>query len=190
MIAALTLSGAAASAELVLRLAARRKSFAERKAEIEALLSDVIRHRAFFESALDRDIAAFAALVDTQRQAKILQPDDPDRAAELLQGAYVHAAEAPLELSRRALDFMHDVEQGLEYASRFTVSDVGSAAVLARGGIDAALLTVEANLSYIDDIRARPLRAELTRIRPEAERISERVWSRSTELINGVTGGS
>jgi len=188
--AALTLAGAAASAELVLRLAARRKSLSSQRPEIERLLESVTKDRRFFEAALDLDVAAFAALVGAQKAAKELQSSAPECAGAMLQDAYVQAAEAPLALGGRALHFLMNVERGLEYASKFTMSDIGAAAVLARGAVDAALLTVSANLAYVEEERARPLRARQLEVREETARISERVWSRATALITGSTGGN
>ncbi len=190
VIAGTTLAGAAASAELVLRLAVRRKSLADHRQEIATLLDNVERHRHSFEGAADRDVAAFSELVATQREAKAVKPNDPEQAQSMLQRSYVRAAEAPLELSREALTFMQCIESGLEFASRFTISDLGAAAALARGAIEAALLTVDANLAYVEDEQAASLRQEVANIRRSAAEIAERVLERATKTITGETKGS
>jgi formiminotetrahydrofolate cyclodeaminase len=191
VVAAVTLAGAAASAELVLRLASRRKSLADRREEVVALLSAVEDHRSFFDGAADRDIAAFTALVDAQRDAKRMRETDPMHSEILLQNAYVRAAEVPLQLSREALAFIMVVEQGLQFASRFTISDLGAAAVLARGAIDAAILTVDANLAYVEDGRAESFRGELGRLKVETTEIAERVLTMATNVItNHKAGGA
>ena len=190
VIAGLTLAGAAASAELVLRLAARRKSLADRKEQIEKLLNDVVAHRISFENAADRDIAAFTELVNTQREAKKLRDEDPAAADASLRSAYVHAAQVPLALSREAIEFMEEVQSSLGFASRFTISDLGAAAALARGATDAALLTVEANLAYIDDDLASPLRDEARMIRERAGKIADDVIEHASDTISGHTKGS
>lgn len=185
VVAGVTLAGAAASAELVLRLAARRKSLAGRADEITGLLNQIVAYRSSFEGSADRDIAAFSELVETQRAVKPLRDQDPDEVRRRLQVAYVHAANVPLGLAREATEFMSHVEKGLEFASRFTISDLGAAAALARGAIDAALLTVDANLAYIDDDRAVELRNSAASIRRSASDISDRVIKRATDVISG-----
>lgn len=190
VIVGLTLAGAAASAELVLRLAARRKSLASRRDEVETLLDAVESHRASFEGAAERDIAAFTRLVDTQREAKRKREQHPEAAKMELQRAYVHAAQAPLSLAREALDFIKEVEQAVELASRFTISDLGAAAALARGAIDAAVLTIDANLAYVDDAQADPLRHEAAMIRANAGKIADRVVELATDVISGRRKGS
>ncbi len=190
VVAAVTLAGAAASAELVLRLAARRKTLAPRREEIEGLLGAVVAHRVSFERAPDRDIAAFTQLVETQRLAKQVREHDPAAADRSLQTAYVQAAQVPLDLSSEALDFLRIVERALEVASRFTISDLGAAAALARGAIDAALLTVDANLAYVDDVEAGPLREEANAIRAQAGQITDRVMATAASVISGRGKGN
>ncbi len=189
VIAGLTLAGASAAAELVVRLAVRRKSLAARRTEIEALLVQVSRHRELFEQAADHDMEAFTALVEVQRQAKQLRESDPLQSQAMLQDAYVRAAEVPLELSREGLVFLIEVEQALEFASKFTISDLGAAATLARGAIDAALLTVDANLAYVTDERASALRAELLQIRANAWEMGERILTLATNVIMNQGNG-
>jgi formiminotetrahydrofolate cyclodeaminase len=190
VVAGLTLAGAAASAELVLKLAAKRKSLASKRETIEALLQEVVAHRASFEEAADRDMAAFSELVATQREAKSLRETDPHAAHSRLQDAYVHAAQVPLSLSQEATVFMARVEAGLEFASRFTISDLGAAAALARGAIDAALLTVDANLAYVEDERADQLRGQVKEARQRADEIANRVVTRAVNVITAGTKGS
>ena len=184
VVVGITLAGAAASAELVLRLAVKRKSFAARRDEIAELLDRVAAARRSFEDAADQDIAAFEHLVSTQRGLKQLPETEQTAPRERLVGAYVQAADVPLGLARQALEFMRDAERGLEFATRFIVSDVGAAASLARGAIDAALLTVAANLAYVDDRTAASRRAEMGAIRGEAAEIAERVLAAANADIS------
>jgi methenyltetrahydrofolate cyclohydrolase len=190
VVVGITLAGAAASAELVLRLAVKRKSLTHRRNEIAELLDRVAAARRSFEDAADQDIAAFEHLVATQRAIKQLPETEQTASREQLSNAYVQAADVPLGLARQALEFMRDVERGLEFATRFIASDIGAAAALARGAIDAALLTVDANLAYVDDGTAATRRAEMSAIRGEAAEIAERVLQAATTAINGRTDRS
>lgn len=185
VVVGLTLAGAAASAELVLRLAAKRKSLAARRGEIAALLGEVEAARRSFEDAADQDVAAFNQLVEVQREVKQLPEIDRDGARDRLTTAYVRASDVPMNLARQALEFMRDAERGLEFASRFTISDIGAAAALARGAIEAALLTVEANLAYVDDDLVSGRRDEMAALRAEATSIADRVLAVATQTITG-----
>jgi formiminotetrahydrofolate cyclodeaminase len=185
VIVGMTLAGAAASAELVLRLAVKRKSLASRRDEIAQLLENVASARRTFEGAADEDMAAFEELVAVQRSVKQLPQPDSEEALAQLNDAYVRAASVPLSFARHALELMRTAEAGLEFASRFTVSDIGAAAALANGALEAALLTVSANLAYVDDATAEATRAEMVHIEEEASAVTVRVLRRATEVISG-----
>lgn len=184
VIVGMTLAGAAASAELVLRLAVRRKSLADRREEITKLLETVADARRTFEGAADDDMAAFEDLVGVQRSVKQLPDPGSVDALRQLNDAYVRAASVQLSLAHQALELMRNAEAGLEFASRFTASDIGAAATLAHGALDAALLTVSANLAYVDAETAAKTRAEMHIIQEEATAIAERVLRQATAVIN------
>ena len=181
--AGLTLAAAAASAELVMTLASRKKSLEPQRPQIQSLLESIQAHRISFEDAADRDVRAFSQLVSTQRSAREIRDSDPAAAQKLLQSSYVQAAMTPFEISTEALEFIRDVESGLPFASRFTISDLGAAAALARGAIEAALLTVDANLAYVDDDAAEPLKQQAVSIHDQAEAIARRVVERARTAI-------
>jgi formiminotetrahydrofolate cyclodeaminase len=183
VVVGMTLAGAAASAELVLRLAVKRKSLADRRDEIARLLEQVAEARRTFEGAADEDKAAFEELVSVQRRVTQMPEGDADEAQKLLNTAYVRAASSPLALARAALELMRNAEAGLQFASRFTVSDIGAAAALAHGALEAALLTVSANLAYVDEATAAATEAEMREIRTDAAAITARVLREATSVI-------
>lgn len=183
VVVGMTLAGAAASAELVLRLAVKRKSLASRRDEIANLLEKVAEARRTFEGSADEDKAAFEELVAVQRSVKQLSADQAADAEQMLNNAYVRAASVPMSLSRAALELMRNAEAGLEFASRFTVSDIGAAAALAHGALEAALLTVSANLAYVDEATAAALREEMLEIQREAATITPRVLDGAVAMI-------
>src|SRR6185312_2933957 len=98
-----------------------RKSLAAQRDAITTLLERVTAARLSFEEAADRDVVAFEHLVATQRAIKQQPAADEEETRQRLNSAYVQAAEVPLTLAREALAFMRDAEQGLAFASRFTV---------------------------------------------------------------------
>jgi formiminotetrahydrofolate cyclodeaminase len=116
----------------------KRKSLASKRDEIAELLEHVAAARRTFEGAADQDMAAFEELVAVQRSVKQLPEPDSAEATLQLNAAYVRAASVPLSLAKQALELMRNAEAGLEFASRFTVSDIGAAAALAHGALEAA----------------------------------------------------
>src|SRR5919206_2688056 len=78
VIAAITLAGASAAAELVLNLAVRRKSHAGSKEEIEAAIARIRDLREQFLLAADEDMAAFERLLEVQRAKREGRPGAED----------------------------------------------------------------------------------------------------------------
>lgn len=183
VVVGMTLAGAAASAELVLRLAVKRKSLADRRDEIAILLERVASARRTFEGSADEDKAAFEELVAVQRSVKQLPESEAAQADRLRNAAYVRAASVPLLLARAALELMQNAEAGIEFASRFTVSDIGAAVAMAHGALEAALLTVSANLAYVDEGTAASTQEEMLALRNEAAAITQRVLRDATAMI-------
>ena len=179
-IAAVTLAGASGAAELVLTLAARRKANAARRDEIEQTIAGVRELRGRFLDAADRDIEAFQRLMDLQRQQK----ESGQRDQERLNQAYLDAAASPLDLAEDGLELMRIARRYLELGTRFTVSDMGAAAALAHGAIDASLMTSETNLALAGESGA-PGRERAERIRQEARPLDDEIQRAVQGRIRG-----
>lgn len=141
-VAALTAASAAATALLVSRLADRRRrpAVAEQAHSTQQPLSDLVER--FFDSA-DRDLAVLDQLLIAQRELR----SDGNRTAYA--AALRDAAEEPLRLAADIALLLEIVRNDLPRASRFTVSDLGAAASLARGAAQAALLTASVNVALL-----------------------------------------
>jgi formiminotetrahydrofolate cyclodeaminase len=142
-VAALAGAGAAATALLVMRLNAKRRSNAAIRGEIEEL---IIRTDALIEKfyrAADADIQQLQVLLDAQRALK--HGGDRDSYAHAL----VRAAESPIEVAELVQELLETIKTQLDISTRFTVSDLGAAAVLADGCCRAALLTAEVNIALL-----------------------------------------
>lgn len=186
--AGVTLAGAAASAELVVRFAARRKANAAHRAEIEEILGGIQALRPRFLSGADEDLDALAWLLATQRAVKQAEsPSEREQAKERIHQATVHAAAIPIELASSALMLLRLIERALPFATRFTISDLGVAATLANGAISAALLTSDINIALLDGSpTAGELQAMATAIRTEASPLGDRIVGRVRTRIAGT----
>lgn len=162
-VAALTAAAAASTALLVLRLAERRGR--SQAGAATGRLSDLVEH---FLRAADQDLVVLQHLLAAQRALRAGGPRGPYSAA--LQAA----AEEPLRLVDDVAELLDIVRAGMNFASRFTVSDLGAAAALAEGAAQAALLTVAVNV-------------EMLRKEPEMERLADDLHQRATALDATVT---
>lgn len=187
--AGVTLAGAAASAELVVRLAARRKANTAHRAEIAEILDGIRALRPRFLEGADDDLDALTRLLSAQRAVKQAGPAEQEQAQEHLHQATVHAAEVPIELASGGVTLLRLVERALPFATRFTISDLGVAAGLANGAIAAALLTSDINIALLDGTRvAEELRASAAAIRAEAPPLADTIVEYVRARIAGNGG--
>jgi formiminotetrahydrofolate cyclodeaminase len=164
-VAALTSASAAATALLVARLADRRRGPSSGQTlSTSQQLGELVER--FFGSA-DRDLQVLADLLAAQRSMR----------ADGIRAPYVAAlraaAEEPLRLASEIALLLEIIRRDLPRANRFTVSDLGAAAVLARGAAHAALLTARVNVA-------------LLRSEPGAEDQSVDLDTRATALGNAI----
>jgi formiminotetrahydrofolate cyclodeaminase len=142
-VAALAGAGAGATALLVMRLNARRRSNAARLPEIEAAVAETERFIAACYAAADEDIRLLQELLDAQRALKV------GGTSEAYLRALAQAAESPIVIAEHAASLLPIIATQVEVATRFTVSDLGAAAVLLEGACRAALLTAEVNIALL-----------------------------------------
>lgn len=170
-VAAVTAAGAAATALLVMRLNAKRRSNASVRDVIELAIADTERAVDAFGAAADEDIAILDDLL-TAQQATRSGHGHADYLAAL-----ARAAESPLRIAERVVELLDAIAGQLSISTRFTVSDLGAAAVLAEGACRAAFLTAEVNIALLaeaDGADPEIARALETRRAETSERVSER----------------
>jgi glutamate formiminotransferase/formiminotetrahydrofolate cyclodeaminase len=144
-VAAVTAAGAAATALLVMRLNVRRRSNAAMRDQIEQAIVETEAAIARFHAAADTDIAILGELLDAQRAAR----SSGDRLPYI--AALTKAAESPLAMCDEISALLETIATQLTISTRFTVSDLGAAAVLAEGACRGALLTAEVNIALLAD---------------------------------------
>lgn len=184
----MTLAAAAATAEFVVSLAMRRKSLAKRQPELSEIRDRLGALRASFLGAADRDIEVLSRLLTAQREARDTEAsDDRQAAADRFHEALVTAAATPIDLARDAVELLDLILTAIPFATRFTVSDLGAAAALARGAFDAAILMSEVNLQLLgDDPVARQLRDTIARLGSDAAARADEATRRSREKLSRV----
>lgn len=188
-VAAMTLAGAAATAELVFQLTARRRDLSDdEKQSLQMKVEHCRQLRARFLTAIDEDMASLTELMDAQRQArrarKSTQEQDLDVATARVRAAVDQAIKTPLLAAREASTLLDDIQDALPLARTFTVSDLGAAAATTNGAITALLLMAEVNLGMLDDARESDrLGEEINQLAESTSRQAESIVSTTRRVI-------
>jgi glutamate formiminotransferase/formiminotetrahydrofolate cyclodeaminase len=124
---------------------------------------------------VDEDARAFSRVMDAMR---LPRTSDVERATRdlMLQAAYRHAAEVPLETARLSLVALELARVAALKGRHDAASDAGTAALLARAAVEGAALNVVINLQTLaDEAFVRASRDEIDRVRDLARRICDEV---------------
>jgi formiminotetrahydrofolate cyclodeaminase len=149
-------AGALGTALLVMvaGLARSRTNTDEEKAALGRARAALTPLLEAFQSAADRDAAAFDGVVAASRLPKATDAEKAARQARI-QAAYRDATAVPLEtleLAARALDEAVHVAR---HGNRSAASDVGVAALLLSAAAEGAAANVRINLSSLSDTQWR-----------------------------------
>ena len=158
--------------------AGRKKTEEERRALEERIeIADALRQRLL--ALIDWDAAGFEPL----SKAYALPKDDPDRKTKL-RDASLRACEAPMEMLRCCGETAQVLQELRERVSPLLLSDVGCAAALCRGALEAAAMNVWVNTRSIpENPAARALNEEVRRILDAALPAAEEVTAAVREKL-------
>ncbi len=145
-VAALAGALSAALAEMVARLTAGKKRYAEVEETMHAVAAAAQDLRTKLLAAVDEDIAAFDAVMAAYR----LDKDDPERPAAI-QAAMIGAADVPLNVARMALEAMRLADQVARLGSHTAASDTAVATLMGLAAVEGAVLNVRVNAASLDD---------------------------------------
>lgn len=187
-IAAMSLAGAAATAELVFELSTTRKKIDEvDRARLREAVALCQRLRTIFEHAIDEDIAALTELMDSQSQARSARRHGgavPEDIRQRSDDAVEAAMETPLRVARDAKRLLRTIEELQPLAKSFTVSDLGAAAATCSGAITSLLLMAEVNLSLInDESSAARIAQEIDDLYSQSREQADRIVASTREAI-------
>jgi formiminotetrahydrofolate cyclodeaminase len=148
-------SAAAVSATLglglltkVLEIASKRKNFSGDRELVAALLDEARTSSQTLSQLADEDIAAFNQYLECLRRK---QPTD---------AAIRKAIEVPLNVARTAASGLDLCEKATGMVHAFIAPDLGTASILLRGAVRAALLSVNLNAQQLRE--GDPYRKEVT----------------------------
>jgi len=172
--AAAAASLAAASADLVITLSNRKSTptsvslkLAADHERLSALRGELLSAGGVDEDVLDELMHSYRKRSD----------DQADR--------LVAAAESSLVIARLAAEIVDIARANLDHASRFTVSDLGTAATLAASATEAALLNATINVTMLEESSVAP-GIDIVQLRREIEHIQTRVGASAPSVLAAV----
>jgi glutamate formiminotransferase/formiminotetrahydrofolate cyclodeaminase len=161
----------AALGAMVGRLTAGRSRFADVRDEVRELIVEAEKLRQALTQAMEKDAAAFNAVMAAYKLPKGTEKEKAERHAAT-QTAMTRAAEVPLMTARHALRAMEIALIMARKGNPNAVTDAASAAWLGMAALQAAALNVRINATSIDDqAQARVWLDELEGILTRAESI-------------------
>lgn len=164
-VAALCGALAAALTAMVANLTHGKKGYERYYQRMDGIASDAQNLKDQLLRAIDRDTAAFNAVMACYRLPK-KTPEELARREEALQKATYQATIVPLEVMRLVYQILDLTEAVAKYGNVNSISDAGVAALTAEAAMKGAYLNVMINLRSLKD------EAAANEIKQEAERIS------------------
>jgi glutamate formiminotransferase / formiminotetrahydrofolate cyclodeaminase len=181
-VAALAGSLSAALSAMVANLTVGKKGYEAAWMELSGVAErgQAIKDR--LVKAVDDDTDAFNAAMAAMRMPKGTAAEQAARDAALEAG-YQQAAQVPLDTARACLDALALARSAAAKGNTNSASDAGVAALMARAGVEGAILNVLINLGSVrDDAFKQACRAETARLSSEAAVLCEQV----TDTVKGT----
>jgi len=163
--AALTGAAAAGLVTMVARLTTGREAFATHETRLQEIIGQGDELRQELLAAIEGDATAFETLMSSYRLPKTTPEEKAERTSKIQEGLLL-ATESPLGIAHRCATLVELAAELVEIGNPLTVSDAGTAAVLAESALQGALLQARINLKslknaeYVEKTRAEI--AELT----------------------------
>jgi glutamate formiminotransferase/formiminotetrahydrofolate cyclodeaminase len=141
---------AAALVAMVARLTMRKKKYSQVEERMSEIADQADGLRSSLEQAVVADAQAFDAVMTAHRMPKGSAVEEKAR-AEAIEHALRDAAAVPLQVARSAVDVYELASEVAERGNINTISDAGTAALMARAAFAAASLNVQINARGISD---------------------------------------
>lgn len=162
---------AAALVAMVGRLTLGKKKYAEVETNMKTLVSDADSLRTKFMEAVDKDAAAFDAVMATLKLPKESEQEKQVRQTAL-DAATLEAARQPLNVVRLAVDCLRLARDAAQLGNTNAISDAGTAAALARASLAGAGLNVRINVHSLGASKpGTDLLSQLRALETEATKI-------------------
>lgn len=149
-VAAVSAACAVSVLRMVLEISSRKKDSEGHAERLRQLLDAAKIEAGHLRQAADDDRAAYAAYLEASRLPRGSESERAER-HRAMQTALAHATEVPLGAVRSAVQAMELCAEAAEFVRGEVAADVGGAAALLNGAVQAILNSVDANLLRMDD---------------------------------------
>ena len=184
-VAALAGALAAGLSAMVANLTVGKKGYEEAWAELSDLAERAQAVKDRLVKAVDADTEAFNAAMAAMRLPKATADEQAARNAALEAG-YQQAARVPLDTAKACLEALRLSLVVAEKGNTNSASDAGVAALMARAGVEGAVLNVLINLGSVkDDAFKQSCRAETAALSSEAGALCDQVLARVQGSFQG-----
>ncbi len=184
---AAALSGAQGSAlvEMVCHLSLGKPEAQGQDTELQQVLAKAKILRARLTAAIDQDADVFQGLMAAYRLPKDSEPERQQR-LQTIQKALLSATESPITTARDCMAVLELSQAAARLASRWVVSDVGVAALVAHAGLKSAALNVWVNVSGLNNAaQAGCWRQELDHLLAEAQPLQDAIYQQIKMRLTG-----
>ena len=174
-VAALSGSLAAGLSAMVANLTVGKKGYEAAWGDLSALAVRAQEVKDRLVRAVDEDTEAFNAVMAAMRMPKA-EPAQQSARDAALEAGYQHAAGVPLLTARACLEALELSLVVAQRGNRNSASDAGVAALMARAGVEGAVLNVLINLGSVkDDTFKASCREQAQELTAGAARLCEEV---------------
>lgn len=178
-VAALTGAMGAALSSMVCNLTRGKQGYEAVQDEIVEILKKSEQLREDLTRLIDRDTEAFNEVMTALKMPKDTEEQKTQR-KNVLQTAFMHAAEVPLETARKSLEVLDVAYIVAQKGNTNSVSDAAVSALMAQSAVHAAILNVRINLSSIKDDQF------VQNARTEVEEILRSATAKSSVILDIV----
>lgn len=184
-VAALQTAMAAALLEMVANLTIGRKRYLEVEDRVRAIRDAAGVHRARAQQLVDEDAAAYGDVAAAMAGPRESESARAERSARI-QAALKGAAAPPLETMKLSGEVIRLAGELVRIGNPSAVSDVGTAAMAAFSGFEAARLNVEINVRAVQDA------AWVSATQHELQSLGQPVEAvrRIMDLVNSIIRGT
>jgi glutamate formiminotransferase/formiminotetrahydrofolate cyclodeaminase len=165
----------AALVAMVARLTIGRKKYTAVEEQMKAVLEKAESLRLDLTTAIDRDAAAFEAVMEANKLPKNTSEQQEARSQEV-ERATLGAAQVPLEVADMAVEVMELAVLAVSLGNLNAISDGATGAALARAGLTGAGYNVRINITGLQDQgAAHDLLEKLRKLEGRATSLEERI---------------
>jgi len=134
----------------VCNLTIGKEKYKDVEYDIEKILDRVENLRGRFLELIDKDTEAFNEVMKAFKLPKGTDEEKKIR-KEKIQESLKKAALIPLETARMCAEMVELCKEVAEKGNKNSITDAGVAAIMAKAGLESAILNVKINLKSIDD---------------------------------------